>query len=258
MNRIEFKNSRNLTLVGNLSRNSSAAAIVMAHGFTSDKSSDGRFDRLAESLNSRGFTVLAFDFSGCGESDSDILTLEHQIDDLKSAISFVKSMGQVRIGLHGHSLGGLICLRAFTPAISTMVLTGALTDSMKYEWEQFFSEKQLQDLDRDGYLITVDRTGKERRIGRKMLDGFGEIDQRALLTNVGCPVLLIHGDDPNDLEEIQLLERTRRGMKFLSSDSRLEIIGGANHGFRNHYQSVIDLTSNWFLRLIPRGGSGDR
>ncbi|WP_425449315.1 hypothetical protein [Dethiothermospora halolimnae] len=36
----------------------------MAHGFTNNKSSQGRFDRIAETLKKQGFDVFAFDFSG--------------------------------------------------------------------------------------------------------------------------------------------------------------------------------------------------
>lgn len=34
------------------------------------------------------------------------------------------------MALYGHSLGSLICLRAYAPEVATMVLTGALTDTM--------------------------------------------------------------------------------------------------------------------------------
>jgi hypothetical protein len=51
MDRVYFQNSRHLTLIGCFHPADSKAAIVMAHGFTNDKSSQGRFDALAESFN---------------------------------------------------------------------------------------------------------------------------------------------------------------------------------------------------------------
>jgi predicted alpha/beta-fold hydrolase len=81
MERVTFKNSRSLTLVGNFHSAPSKSAIVLAHGFTSDKSSDGRFERLGELLNSIGYSVLAFDFGGCGESD-DTIPREYQEEDV--------------------------------------------------------------------------------------------------------------------------------------------------------------------------------
>ena len=252
MERVTFRNSRNLSLVGHYYDARSGAAIVFSHGFASDKSSDGRFDRMAEALESDGYRVLTFDFSGCGESDDDVLDLSHQIDDLKCAISFVQSKGAESIGLHGHSLGGLVCLMTSSPDVRAMVLTGALTDSMKYDWTSIYSAGQLHKLEVDGYLLTTDRSGRQRKIGRDILHEFDRIDQKELLQSVKCPVLLIHGNDPNDWEELELLKRSRKGIHMLPDQSRLEVIDGANHGFRGHYDHVIALTQEWYRRFIVR------
>ena len=84
--------------------------------------------------------------SGCGESDDDSLTVEKEVDDLRSAIAFVRSRGYGKVALFGHSLGTLICLRCSAPDIATMILLGACTDSMKYEWETFYSPEQMREL----------------------------------------------------------------------------------------------------------------
>ncbi len=251
MERVTFKNSRNLTLVGTFHSAPSTSAIVLAHGFTSERTSDGRFLRLGEALHSIGHNVLAFDFGGCGESDDDILDLHHQIDDLNSAISFVQSKGAQAIGLHGHSLGSLVCLRCFSPKIAAMVFTGALTDRMQYDWSRYFSAKQLAQLDEHGYLTATDGTGKERKIGRELLREFALINQEVLLKKVTCPVLIIHGNNPDDLEEVQLLERSRRGMRFLSPISRLEVIDGGRHGLREQYDRVVELAKSWYQQYLP-------
>lgn len=44
LERVLFSNSRNKTLVGHLYPSHSTSIIIMAHGFTSDKFSKGRFD----------------------------------------------------------------------------------------------------------------------------------------------------------------------------------------------------------------------
>jgi pimeloyl-ACP methyl ester carboxylesterase len=251
MERVTFKNSRNLTLVGNFHLAAPDAAIVLAHGFTSDKSALGRFDKLAESLNGAGYNVLAFDFSGCGESDSDILAADKMVDDLKSALAFVRSRNCRRIALYGHSLGGLICLKCASPEIVTMVLTGTPTDRMQYDWNEYYSQHQLQELEKKGYLTAKDRTGRERMIGRQMLKDFEEIDQRELLKNVTCPVLLVHGNDSSNQEELLLLERSQWGMSLLPAGSRLEIIGGANHTFLDHWHRVVELACQWYLTRMP-------
>ncbi len=251
MERVEFRNSRGLKLIGNFHSSPHDAGVILAHGFTSDKSALGRFDSLSAALNKIGYRVLAFDFSGCGESDPEILAAHNMVDDLDSAISFLKSCGCRRVAFYGHSLGGLICLRCATPEIVTMVLSGAATDAMDYDWKEYYSESQLREMRERGFFRTVDRTGKERMIGLQMLRDFEEVNQEGLLKNVTCPVLLIHGNDPADHEERMLLERSERGLPFLPSGSRLEIIDGANHTFVQHWTSVISLASDWYLRHIP-------
>ncbi len=251
MDRVEFRNSRGLRLVGNLHTAKSDAGIILAHGFTSDKSATGRFDSLSEALHKPGYGVLAFDFSGCGESDPEILAAHNMVDDLRSAINFMRSSGPSRIGLYGHSLGGTICLKCADAGVQTMVLSGAATDKMDYNWKQYYSEAQLTDLKRKGSFKLVDRTGKERTIGRQMLMDFEEIDQPSLLGGVSCPVLLIHGNARDDEEELALLERSHRGMEFLPGGSRLEIVEGANHTFLGHWPAVIALATGWYLRHIP-------
>ncbi len=251
MERVEFRNSRGLKLVGNYHRSGTDAAIILAHGFTSDKSSLGRFDALAETLHAAGYHVLAFDVSGCGESDPEILAAHNMVDDLQSAVAFVKAHRCRRIAFYGHSLGGLICLRCASPDIATMVLSGTPTDAMDYDWKEYYSESQLRDLREKGFLKTIDRSGMERRVGLQMLRNFEEINQEGLLKNVACPVLLIHGNDPTDKEELQLWERSQRGIMHLPPGSRIEVIPGANHTFLSHWNTVTSTASRWYLHHMP-------
>jgi pimeloyl-ACP methyl ester carboxylesterase len=255
MDRIYFQNSRHLTLVGCFHEADSAAAIVMAHGFTNDKSSQGRFDQLAESFNRNGYNVLRFDFSGCGESAMDILSTHNMIDDLHCAIEFVKKRSCTAIGLYGHSLGGLICLKCDDPAVRTMVLTGAPTDYMKYDWTEYYADEQLREIRAKGYLTARDRSGNDRLIGRQILRSFEEINQKELLGAIHCPILLIHGNDPNDWEETQLLEKSKKGINLLPVGSQLEIIDGANHTFRDHLDRVIERANDWYKRQLPLSSS---
>ena len=83
MKHITLQNSRGKTIVGNLFFVHGDAIVVMAPGFCSDKSSQGRFEVYARHLNEKGISALAIDFAGCGESNDELLTLENHIDDCK-------------------------------------------------------------------------------------------------------------------------------------------------------------------------------
>ncbi len=249
MRKITFRNSRKLSLVGNLYSAKSRAVIIMAHGFISDKSSQGRFDRIANALNSLDLNVLAFDFSGCGDSDPDVLSVENQMDDLNSAISLIKSQGYDKIALFGYSLGSLICLKCFRDDIETMVLMGALTHSMTYDWDDEFTQEQLTELDNTGIMNIKTEFGNYQ-IGHQMLRDFEEIEQEKMLKSVTCPILIIHGDNEEDIEEVQLLSNSQKGMPLLSETSELVLIKGAKHDFSEQIDQVIDLSSKWYMEHL--------
>jgi pimeloyl-ACP methyl ester carboxylesterase len=245
--RVTFANARGLHLVGHLWAGSGAGAVVMAHGFCSNKSSRGRFDRLGPALAEAGFDALAFDFAGCGESDDDTLVIAKQAEDVTAAVGFMAARGMAPIALHGHSLGARACLRA-APGIATMVLTGAGTGPVRYDWTRFFSPVQLADFEAKGEtsMIVDDGWRHAVRIERRLIEDFEDVDQAALLRRVRCPVLLIHGGSEADEEERMLLALSRRGLPLLPRGSRLEVIDGAGHGLDERYDDVIRLAVDWY------------
>ena len=251
MERFTFRNSRNLELAGHLYGADSDAIVIMAHGFTSDKVSRGRFVKLGEALAAAGFNAMAFDFCGCGESADEILSIDGQLDDLNSALAYARKMKFRTIGLYGHSLGGYICLRCWTPEIYAMAFTGALTGPMHYHWQEYFTEQQMSELGAQGFITAPDRSGRPVRIGREMLKHFAEIDQKRLLAQISCPVLVMHGNSETDSEEDRLRENSERAMVYLSPDSRLRVIDGANHSFMDHQDEVIRLSIQWYTDHRP-------
>lgn len=248
MDKINFNNSKGLKIVGNLYSVSSNSLIIIAHGFMNNKSSNGRFDNLAESLNDVDYDALAIDFSGCGDSDDDIITLKNQIDDLNSAIEFALLKGYEKISLFGNSLGTLVCLRAYRKEIITMILVGALTDSMNYNWDDYFSKKQISDLHENGFFFSDN--DRKHKISKQTLLDFKEINQKDLINNVNCPILIIHGNNSEDEEELQLLERSKRALSIMSSNSKLKIIEGGTHGLSNDWDEVIDITKLWYNKFM--------
>ncbi|MCM1989729.1 alpha/beta hydrolase [Oceanirhabdus seepicola] len=248
MEKINFNNSRGLKIVGNLYGVGSKTLIIMAHGFTNNKLSNGRFDSLAEDLSNIGYDALAIDFSGCGESDDDAITSKNQVDDLNSAIDFALSKGYTKIGLFGNSFGTLACLRSYRKEVITMVLVGALTDRMDYDWNDYFSQKQMNDLHTQGFFYLG--TDRMHKITKQTLMDFKEINQKELLRNVDCSILIFHGNNSEDEEEVQLLERSKRAINMMKHNSRLEIIKNAKHGIRNDWDKVIEITCDWYSKYI--------
>ncbi len=248
MKKVVFKNSRNQSLVGYLYTSDSKSIIIMSHGFTGDKSEGGRFDKIAESLNKIGYNVLTFDFSGCGESDDDTLTVNKQVDDLKSAIKFVKSKGYKKIGFLGYSLGGLISLKSYSPEIVTMVLWAPVTNKIKYNWDKRFSKEQLKELEEKGYIIKIKNKSVRKKvlIDKQMLKDRESVNQKELLKNIDCPILIIHGKQDMNVP----YKDSEEAIKLLSKNSKLELVDKADHGFYDHIDILINLSTDWFLNHL--------
>ena len=242
---VHFENAKGLTLVGDYFPSATAPIIIMSQGFTSNRSSRGRFDQFAAAFHKHGYAVLKFDFSGCGDSDDDALTLANQVNDLKAGVSFAASLGHKKIAFYGHSLGSLVCLSTYTPEIETMILTGAGTGPMFFDWEKEFTPAQLKELKEEGCLTEPNsrKPSKNVIISQQMLKDFEDVDQAKLLEPVQCPVLIIHGN--GDEEERMLLENSRKAMAFLPEESRLEVIDGAPHSFMNYLPNVEKLAIDW-------------
>lgn len=251
MYRVRFKNSRDIMLVGNLYSCNSEVIIVMCHGFTSDKHSSGRFEKMANKLNESGFDVLAFDFGGCGESEDEILIVNNQVDDLRNAMNYVKSLGYKKLAFYGHSLGTLICLKCYTSEIVTMVLSGACTAPMYYNWNEYLTNEQMSELKNKGLtlLTATSNWRKYVKITPQTLLDFEQVNSQESLENVKCPVLIIHGNC--DEEEKMLLKNSKNAIKYLSNESKIEVINGATHSFKEHYyDNLINFSMLWFTKYL--------
>jgi len=106
----------------------------------------------------------------------------------------------------------------------------------------------MNSLELNGYFFTDDK--RAHKITNQTLKDFESINQEKSLSQVKCPILIIHGDNQEDEEELMLLERSIRGMEFLSKDSRLEVLEDGKHGLRSKWHEVIDLTVNWLDQYL--------
>jgi pimeloyl-ACP methyl ester carboxylesterase len=241
--RVEFRNARGLTLVGDRWPGADAA-VVLCHGFTGDRHEDGRLDALALELNCDGFTVLAFDFAGNGESDDVPVTLDGEVEDLRAALGFVRERGARTVGVLGLSLGALVAARAAaTETIDALVFWAPVTAAMP-DPTIWYSAEQLDENTRTGLITWGKDTGPRRHIvidGRH-LDERRSVDQRALLEPIRCSVLILHGSR----DELVPLQDSRRAVPLLPPGSRLKVVRGAGHVFHKQLPTFVRHTRRWF------------
>lgn len=125
--------------------------ILVLHGFGGDRkgvpitgTSELFWDPLARILAGQGFCCLRVDFRGSGESDGtfDITTFTGQLSDAIAALGFIETLAKpvnsARIGLVGHSQGGLVAslTAAADKRIESTVLWAA-TGFPSHDYEGF-------------------------------------------------------------------------------------------------------------------------
>lgn len=261
MSEVSITTPRGVHLAGTFEPGPGDVAVLFAHGFLSDRHSASRFDALAATYREAGYATLQIDFSGCGASDDDVVTVTGEIEDLRSASAWLTEQGYPVQAIHAHSFGTVAALRARPRDVVTMVLTGALTGPMNYPWDQVFSPAQVDELEELGFTRVPDDNAAGVRefsvISRETLADYSLIDQAELLGKVRVPVLLLYGG--MDEESTELVTLAREGMPLLPDGSHLEVVPDAEHGLKDRIDIVGERGVGWFAEhLVPVRGAGSR
>jgi putative redox protein len=122
---------------------------------------------------------------------------------------------------------------------------------MRYDWRDFYSPEQMDELRLTGKVTMPQDEDRARRIVVASTEILGELvacDQTALLRRVRCPVLLIDGD--GDDEERQALALARQGLPLLPAGSRVALVSGSPHNLAGHLDEVIALLLDWFAEHL--------
>jgi pimeloyl-ACP methyl ester carboxylesterase len=82
--------------------------LVVCHGFRGRKENSNRIFNFAKQVNELGIGVIAFDFTGCGESDGAFadITVSRQAQDLSLVIQYIHENYKLPVILLGRSMGG--------------------------------------------------------------------------------------------------------------------------------------------------------
>ena len=245
MQKITFKNSRNQNLVGVLHPGPFPTPIIMLHGFGGTKEEHGRFEEVAKSINRSGFPVFRFDFAGCGESDSQDLSHKSEVEDLNSAIKFLRTQGYKEFGVVGHSMGGLISLKANNEFVKVLVLWSSPTQPMNHFLSEKYPEEVVAKLVSEGKLTIPTPKNKFQKsftISKKMIEESKNINQEKLFSDIDYPILLIHGDE----DRIVPIQQSIDAIQFVSEESELVTLKGAYHNCFTHLKEISELASTFF------------
>jgi pimeloyl-ACP methyl ester carboxylesterase len=244
MEKVAFQNSSGLNLVGVLHKPESPTktAVIVAHGFTSNKDRE-RLVKVATGLATAGIAALRVDFGGSGESDDREITIAAQVDDLQSAIRYVKQRGYQHVGVLGESLGGITALEAYRDEIEAMVLWAPVT---KAQWDEKVDSEQRKSLEDRGFFIKV-KDNRQFKIPQVYVHERRDLNRQGILAKIKIPVMIVHGS----ADETIPIQDSEGAIDLLPKGSVLEKIENAGHKMDGHMDTVIPKTVSWFKAHLP-------
>ncbi len=243
--KIFFPNVKNSKLCGILSNptgSKSSPIIILAHGFTTTKKSPG-IATLAEKLNLLRISTLRFDFYGHGESEGKFeeITVSEGVDDVLSAVKFLKGEGYKKIGLMGSSFGGICSTLAASKSkdLFVLALKSPVSDFVKVE-EFDLSQKSISEWKKKG----VKPYNLERKLylNYSFYEDIKNLNVYGAAKKIKIPTLIVHGDK----DEIVPLKQSIELVKAIET-SKLVIIKGADHRYseKKSFDAVINIISEF-------------
>lgn len=253
MTEVKISTPRGVQLAGTFINpvDTTDAAVLFAHSFLADRHSGQHFDRLSKAYRGAGYATLEFDFSGCGDSDDDIITRDSEVEDLHSVSAWLAHQGFTRQILHAHSFGTIPALKARPESVQTMVLTGMVSGPLSFDWNRIFSASQLDDLERNGVASVPDDNDSAREaflISRQTLIDLSMNTPEELIDPLRVPVLVIHDHDD---ETLGLVDMTNEVFPRLPDGSHLEVVRGFRFGAGEGLDVLRDLSVNWARKHVP-------
>lgn len=245
-----FKTSKGYKLCGILSEPISSQKnfiVVLCHGFTTDKNSTSNI-MLEKILNENKISTFRFDFFGHGESEGKLseITISIAVNDISSAIEFLKKLGYSKIGLIGSSFGGFASILTASKSNDLYILALKSPVSDLYELFILQGGKQLiKKWEEDKYIDYIARDGSNFRLNYSLLEEAKNLNAYQVAFKIKVPTLIVHGDHD---ESVPIYHSEK--LASLIKKCELKIIEGADHGYSNpeHFEKMLSLISDFIIK----------
>ncbi len=258
---IEFKNSRGQKIAGIITHPEDVEhdddsvqrpGVILCHSFTGYKEIP-HLKALADKAASRGIVALRFDFTDCvGESEGSCedMKLSSQIEDLKDAIRYFESRGEVdpdSIGLAGHSLGGMTSIFVASELKSAEAVVPIAAPASSDE-EKLFQGNEIERWRQAGHIHFPTQKRGEIKIGWQFYKDLQQYDAREVVSEISAPVRFVHGTE----DEIVPLNNSKEMYERAVEPKSLKDIKGADHLFRKkeNQEEMVEETLSWIEEYV--------
>ncbi len=219
--------------------------LITCHGFRGRKENSDRICAFAKEINEIGLGVMAFDFTGSGESDGEFsdITLTRQVQDLKTVIDYAYNTYQKPIILLGRSFGGSTVLAG---GAGESRVEGFILWSTPVELQQTFTrvmEEAYEELIKGRIANINDETGAYL-IKPAFVEDFYQHNMDEYLKQIHKrPVLIVQGQD----DKVVAVYNARYMFNRLCN-AEMVIVDDADHRFENKTRDREEITLNWLKK----------
>lgn len=246
---VTFPNPHGHTVAGVLEGPGDAeGGVVLCSHFTGNKDV-GHLHRTAMKLADAGLRTLRFDYTDClGDSEGacETKTVTHQVEDTLAAVDRLREAGPSRVGLWGHSLGGLTAI-ATACEVDELHALSAVAAPAKLEWETLFKTK-ADEWREQGYVTFDTWQQGQIRIDYGFYEDLKRYDATEIVANVDAPVQVVvpAEDELVDRKNSEGIYEAAREPK------RFDEIPGADHLFsdRDREDEMIGVCREFFQEWL--------
>jgi len=252
MEKVYFKDREGINLCGMISNptlDKTKPIIILCHGFASSKDSR-TWKGLEEILNKNNVSTFRFDFLGHGESEGNFedITVSKSIEEVLSAISFIKKEGYNKIGLIGGSFGGLASIVAASRSNDLFALAlkspvSIFGETMDYgKWREIKKEAK-----ENGHTFYINSKGEKLRLNYPFFEDAEKVNGYKFAKKIKIPTLIVHGD----IDRAVKIEQSKKTAELIQN-CRLEIIKGADHSYTafEHFEKMLSLISQFIIKNL--------
>lgn len=277
---VRFKATDTVELQGWLSEVAGDTAVLHMHGMSGNGYENYFLDNLREMYTKHSLTFFSIDNRGRGvmtdfrqgdgskQSGSCFELIEESIHDIAGAIEYLKSLGKTKIILQGHSLGCIKVVNYLTNKdqveISAAILI-APTDMVRWgeadaNHADYLERARKMVAEGKGDELVEGRIWSQKTpISAKTYisicspdgpaDIYGDREGGALLGQIKIPMLLVYGDADTGLQKTygSVENWVKRVEEIKNSKTHVEIVNGAQHGFRDHEMGLARVIEPFIL-----------
>lgn len=243
---IQNKYKKNLSTIIEMPQSKIKDFLILSHCFTCNKAYK-LYKNLSRTLVEYGYGVARYDVMGLGHSKGDFshTSFSTNVEDLISVYDYISKNYKKPSFLFGHSLGGLVSIKA---ANSLDSIKGLAIVGSPYNFDnliRLFSNYE-DELKEKGNVI-VNLSGRNINIGLDYLNDLRRQNIYEIIKNFDRSIIILHSDS----DEIVAYDHGLKLFNSIKSDKSFITLKGVDHLVTKKEDSryIGQILSTWMENL---------